>query len=201
MKRSRIYLVALTLVLTVAACQKPPQVELDAVREALRQATAAEAEKFAADALGDAEAAMQAVDTEIAAQNDKFALMRNYDKAKELIAEAQAKAETAKTTAVEAKAEAKRQAEEALATAKAALGEADMLLQELAACPKPPKGFAADLEALRGQLDGLTSEVAPIEQSLAQEDFEGAESRAGALGERAAAMLDDMKSAKEKIGC
>lgn len=199
MKLSRIAVLALAFLFV--ACQKPPQLELDAAKQALDGVKAAEAQKYAADQLAGVESAFQAAEAEIATQNEKFALFRNYDNAKKLLAEVGTKAEAARAAAVEGKEQARAAAQAALDGAKAALAAATTQLAELGACPRKPKGFKEDLEALQGQLDGFTAQAGSLDSSFASEDFKGTVTQAESLTQQIQTLAADLTAAKEKIRC
>ena len=91
------------LVLVVAGCAKPPTVEIDAAMAAMAEATKAEAEVYAPEAMQAARSAQAAFEEEVKLQEGKFALFRKYDKAKTMVAEATAAAGTAATQAAENK--------------------------------------------------------------------------------------------------
>ncbi len=189
------------LAILLMACQEVPQQDVDAAKAALGAAEQAEAAKYASSALQEAQAAIKAIDDEVKVQADKFALFRNYDRTKQLIADAKTKSEAAKTAAVEGKERARKAAEEAKAQVDAALTSARDMLTALAACPRKPKGFDADLEALQSRLDGIGTEAAGIADAIGREDFSGASSQAGSLNSQLQTLITDMTSAKEKIKC
>ena len=79
--------VAVFAMTLATGCAKPPQVEIDAVKASL-SAIEGDASKYAADGWNKAQQAVNAVNAEIEAQANKFALFRSYTKSKELIAAA-----------------------------------------------------------------------------------------------------------------
>lgn len=191
----------LTIGFVLTGCAKPPQPEIDAAKAALAQAVQAEAGKYASDALNAAEEAMKAVDQELQTQADKFALLRSYKKTTELLAAAKDKAAAAQQAAVEGKAKARSEAEAALAAARTAVESAQTELTSLSECKRQPKGFQADLDALRGMVEGLAGELPGIESSLGSEDFFGAKAAAETLSQRAQPILTDIAAAKERLNC
>jgi hypothetical protein len=192
--------VALTMVLATG-CAKPPQQEIDAVKAALSAAEQAEAPKYAADAWSAAQQAMNAVNAEVEAQANKFALFRSYTKTKELITAASSAAQAAQDAAVAGKEAAKNAANEALAAAQASVDAANMAMEELAKCRRQPKDFKKDMEAMRGMLDGYVAQVAGIQSAVASEDFFGARSQAESLKASVDSLAADVASAKERIRC
>ena len=202
MRNQKLALGVIALMLVVATgCAKPPQQEIDAAKAAVSAAESAEAPKYAADAWNKAQQAMNAVNAEIEAQANKFALFRSYTKAKELVAAASQAANEAKDAAVAGKEAAKNAANEALAAAKASVDMANTTMTELAACRRQPKDFKKDMEAMKGSLDGLVAQVAGIESAIASEDFFGAKSQADSLKGSVDTLVADMQGAKAKIKC
>jgi hypothetical protein len=191
---------ALTLVVA-AGCAKPPQQEIDALKAAMTAAEQAEAPKYAADAWSGAQQAMNAVNAEVEAQANKFALFRSYTKTKELIAAANQSAEAAKQAGVAGKEAAMNAANDALAGARGSLDAATAAMAELAACKRKPKDFKKDMEMMQATLDGYAAQVAGIESAIAAEDFFGARSQAESLKASVDTLVSDMQGAKEKIKC
>jgi hypothetical protein len=191
---------ALAMVVT-AGCAKPPQQELGATEAALAQAEELEAATYAETELTAAREALAAARAEIDTQNAKFALFRSYKKGGELLTEAQTKAVAAKDAAVEGKEAARVAAQEALTTAETSVGDVRTLLEELAACKRRPKDLAADLEALRGVVDGLATAMAEATAAMDREDLLTATSGAEAVDSRAMEVANDIRAAKTKLNC
>jgi hypothetical protein len=190
------------LTLTVAAgCAKPPQQEIDGMNAAITEAQNAEAPKYAAEAWNAAQQAKNAVNAEIEAQANKFALFRSYTKTKELIAAANQSASAAKDAGVAGKEAAKNAANDALAAAKASLDAASAAMTELNACKRKPKDFKKDMETMQATLDGYSAQVAGIESAIGSEDFFGARSQAESLKAQVDTLVSDMQGAKAKIHC
>jgi len=139
------------VLLLVAGCAKPPQEAINAATAAIDAAKQAGAADYAADSLRAVEDAKAALDAELKAQEDKFALFRSYKKTDELVADLKAKAD------------------KAAADAKAALEKA----------PKG-KGTAADLEAMKADLTAAESSIGEANAAMGKEDFKGAKAKADA---------------------
>jgi len=199
-KLSLLAVAALTLVVA-AGCAKPPQQEIDALKAAMSAAEQAEAPKYAADAWNNAQQAMNAVNAEVEAQANKFALFRSYTKTKELIAAADQAASAAQDAGVAGKEAARNAANEALAAAQASLDTATATMTELGECRRKPKDFKKDMEMMQATLDGYTAQVAGIESAIASEDFFGAKSQADSLKSSVDTLVSDLQGAKEKIKC
>jgi hypothetical protein len=189
------------LALTFATgCAKPPQVEIDGVKASLASVEA-DASKYASDSWNAAQQAVNAVNAEVEAQANKFALFRSYTKTKELVTAANQSITAAKDAAASAKEAAKSAANETLAAAKTALEAANTAMTELAACRRQPKDFKKDMELMKGNYDGLAAQVPGIESAIASEDFLGAKAQAESLKASADTLVTDLTSAKEKIKC
>lgn len=107
--------VLLMIIVMSVACGSPPTAEADAARASLASATNAGAEKYAADALKEAQAAQSALEAELKTQEGK--LMKSYDRARELAVTAKTAADKAATDAARGR---ERLEAEAAAKAKAA---------------------------------------------------------------------------------
>jgi chromosome segregation ATPase len=182
-------------------CAKPPQQELDGAKAALAAAEQAEAPKYAADSWDKAQQAMNAVNAELEAQNAKFALFRSYTKAKQLITEAVTAADAAKDAAVAGKEKAKNDARAAIDGVKAAIETANADMTALQKCRHKPKDLRKDMEMMKGNLDGFTSQVNDIEGAFGREDYLGAKAQADTLKGQVDAMVKDLENAKAKIRC
>jgi hypothetical protein len=190
------------LAMTLATgCAKPPQQEIDGLKAAMSAAEQAEAPKYAADAWSAAKQSMDAVNAEVEAQANKFALFRSYTKTKELITAASSAAQAAQDAAAAGKEAAKNAANEALAAAQASIDAANMAMEELAKCRRQPKDFKKDMEAMRGMLDGYMAQVAGVQSAIASEDYFGARSSAESLKASVDSLAADLASAKERIRC
>jgi sugar diacid utilization regulator len=190
----------LSVALVATGCAKPPQVELDAAKATMADASA-EAQKYATDAWTKAQDAMNAVNTEMEAQNAKFALFRSYTKTKELIAAANQAAADAKTAAAANKETARNEATTAIQAAKDAVTAAQTAMTELDACKRKPKDFKADMEMMKASWDTQNAQIADLDAKMAAEDFLGARTAADALKGQADTLANDLKAAKEKIKC
>jgi len=203
MKRNSVVMLLAIVVASVmlTACAKPPQAEMDAAKAALATAEGIEASTYATAELDDAKAALAAAEAELATQQGKFALGRNYDQAKELIADAANKATVAQAAAVAGKEAAVKMAEDGLAAVNEAMTGIDMAVAHLNVCPKKPKGFDADMLVIGTQVDALKAEVAPIQQAITDGDYKGAAARADSVTGQASTLMTDLRGAGEKIKC
>jgi hypothetical protein len=185
----------------LSACAKAPVDAINQAQSALQAADDAEAATYAPDAWEAAQAAANAATAEVEAQNAKFALTRSYKTASEMLAAAQQAAMTAQDAAVTGKEEMRLGVEDAVATIETELGTADELLATLAKCRRRPKGFAGDLEIMRGNVDGLRMQLVDVQATADAGDYFEAKAMADGLFEGLTAVIGDMENAKAKLGC
>ncbi len=182
MKRIPVLLALAGVALLSVACAKEPTDAISAARSSLAAAKTAEAADYAPDAMAAAETAAAALDAELKAQSEKFALTRSYSKASEFATQAKAAADKAAAQAVTGKEQMKTEATTLVAgvrssveTAKAALAKA----------PKG-KGSAADIEAMKSDLAGVEAGLADMDAAIASGRYKDAKVKA----EAARATLD-----------
>jgi chromosome segregation ATPase len=193
--------IAVLALLLAAGCAKAPQTELEAAQTALAGAEAAGAANYASADWDAAREALTAAEAEIQVQNDKLGVFRSYDQAIEKLNDATAKATAAQGAAVAAKEAARQEAETAKVSLEASIADAQTALGELQKCRRQPKGFAADLAALRGQVDAIAGQSAGVQAAIDAEDFLGANTTVAALQQQVDALLADVEAAGVKIGC
>jgi hypothetical protein len=180
----------------LAGCAKPPDSEVTAAKNAIEDSRNAGGADYAAEGFKGAEDAFQKAGEAIKAQEGKFALARNYDKAKELLTKAKTEAEKAKTDAAAGKEKAKGEAEVAQKEAQIALNEAKA---SLAKAPKG-KGTKADLDAMEGDLKAAEQSLLEAQAALDKQDYLGAKAKAQSVKDKAAAVTGQVRQAMEKTG-
>ena len=179
------------LVLMVG-CAKPPQDAMNAAMASLDSAKA-EASEYAASSLQAAEDAKAALDAEVKAQQDKFALFRSYKKTDELVADLKAKSDKAAVDAAAGKEQAKNDATTAITDATTALTDAKAMLEK---APKG-KGSAADLEAMKADLTAAESTLNDANASMTGEKYKDAKAKADAAASSAANVTSQVQAAME----
>jgi len=184
------------LVLMVG-CAKPPQ---DAINAAMSAMDAAKplASEYAAGSLQSAEDAKAALDAELKAQQDKFALFRSYKKADELVADLKAKSDKAAADAAAGQEQAKNDATTAITAATTALTDAKALLEK---APKG-KGTAADLEAMKADLTAAESTINDANTAMSATKYKDAKAKADAAASSAANVVSQVQAAMaaKKVG-
>lgn len=174
------------LIVFAAGCAKPPQVDIDAAKASIDGAVAAEANDYAKGSLTAANDSWSALQTELTAQEQKFALFRSYKNATAMAADAKAKGDKAKSDADARKAQVKADVESAMAAATAALTEAKDMLDK---APKG-KGTAQDIEMLKGDLTGVETSLADAGQLHASGKYLQAQAKLSAAMSR----INDVKT-------
>ncbi len=197
-----------TIILAVAAglavltaCAKPPQERMDTLKNAMELADIAEAATYAPAELEAAREAERTALAEVEAQNQKFALTRSYESAREMLDKASAAAETARASAAANRELAMAAANEAVEAMTAELATAETDLAALAACRKKPKGFTQDLDLMRGKVEALSGQLAELEGEVDAENYKAAVELADAMRPEMSAVATDLSSARAKLNC
>jgi len=179
----------------LAGCAKQPTEDINTAQKAVEAAKAAGGDKYIPEDSKKVDDNLAAALNEIKAQDSKFALSRNYDKAKQMLAQVKADAEKVKTDVPSKKEEAKKNALAGQEAARASVKEAKALLA------KAPmgKGARADIEALKGDLKGLEDSVPELQQLIDKEDYVVATDKAKAIKEKADGVSNQIKEAMQKV--
>jgi len=184
------------LLVAVNGCAKPPQTNIDAAKAAVEQARSAEAGLYADASLRSAEDALAQMEAELKAQEDKFALFRSYKHATELADGAKAAGEKAAADAAAGKEQKKNEAQTTINDAKTLATE---VTDMLAKAPKG-KGTAADLAALKADLDGAGATLTDAENAFNSEKYADAQAKADAARQSMAnvkAQIEQAMAAKK----
>jgi len=154
--------VALAFVGFIAGCSESPTTQYDASKTALEQARLAEAEQYAPGLFKEAADSLNSAMVEIKKQDSRFSVIRDYDRAEEIIAEAQQLAEEANRQAIDEK-ERVRLEDSTL------ISEIEQLISDtkniIAAAPKG-KGSRVDLKVMQADLDGASGALATATQQF-----------------------------------
>ena len=185
----------LALAVVFAGCAKPPEMEMKDSQASLDDArNTAQADKWAPGEYQAAKSAMDAANAEVDTQNQRFALMRNYDKAKQMLESAKADAAKAKQAAVANKEAAKNEANQKLQEATAAIAAA----REALGKAPVTKDTRADIQLFTSDLDGLDQKIGEVNNMMSSEDYKGASSSASAIAQQANDMSAKLTEAAEK---
>jgi len=192
MKRIFLGLCVIVCVSLVAAgCAKEPTEAMNAAKAAVDAARAAGAGDYAAASLAEAETAAQALEAEIKAQGEAFALTRSYTKAAQLAADVKAKAEKAAADAATGKEAMKAEATTLIGTVKTTVEEVKALV---AKAPKG-KGTQADVEAMKADVAAIEASIADMDTALAGGAFKDAKAKAEAAMQGLTKIKTDIEAA------
>jgi len=185
-------LVALAAALALTACSKPPTEAIAAADAAQQAAVAAGAEEYAPQAMNAVTEAKAALDAELAAQGQKMSLTRSYKQAETLVAAYKTAADQAATAAAAGKEQAKQEATTLISEGRMALDEATTLL---ASAPRG-KGSAADIAAMKADLEAAGVALTEAETSLTNGMFLDAKSKATSAKESIQRVKDAVTAAQ-----
>lgn len=186
---------ALVFALSVMGCAKPPQMELDAAKQAVDAAKQSEAEKYAPETLKAAQDSLEAANSETERQNGRIFFLRNYDQAKSSALAASSVAAKAKEEAIAEKARRKQEAETAVAAAQTAIDSAKVALEHA----PTGKGSEVDINQMKADVAAAETQLGEAKSAVTGEDFDGAKSKATAVKSTADRVAGDVKAAAEKV--
>lgn len=189
------YLLAvLILALGLGACAQAPQQEIDGAKAALEAARALE--KYVPEVFKQASDALNTAMAEVEAQNGKFALMRSYDQAKQLLAQATESANKAKAAGEAKREEVKKAAEALIQEAQTALDAAKAAVET---APRG-KGTEADIAAMKADLEAQATALTEAQSAFSSGDYLAAQSKADSVKTMATQISNDIAQAKTKKG-
>ncbi len=193
MRTMRYFLLSLMILVLLVGCGKKPTQEIEATQSAVNAVISEGLGKYSPEDEKKLKDAMAAAMDEIKVQDGKT--FKNYDKAKQMLADVKKMAEEMKAALPAKKEQAKQNALSALEAAKSAVSEAKALL---AKAPRG-KGTAADIQALSGDVKGLEDSLAEVSGLIEKEEFSEAVNKANALKEKASGVSEQIKQALEKV--
>lgn len=186
----RYFTYGLVMLFILAGCAKQPTMEMDEAQKAVEGAKAAGSERYLPEDTKKVSDGLTAALDEVKAQDEKFALFRNYEKAKQMLAQVKVDGEKLKADTIAKKEEAKKNAIAGQEAAKAAIEEAKALLA------KAPmgKGAKADIEAMKGDIKGLEDSLPELQQLIDKEDYLTAIDKARVIKEKADGVSSQVKA-------
>jgi hypothetical protein len=192
----RLLVIALSafILMSLAGCSKPPQVEMQNADAAIQSAKAAEAEQYAPAAYRAAMDSLSAAMASKQQQDSKFALIRGYGKAKEMFLKAEVAAKLAEDQARKGKAQAKVEVEELMKKAQEALDAANTALSK---APRG-KGSKVDLALFKNDLATATAGRDEAMNDYNAEKYLAAKSKISAVIQRAQRISQDIAAASGK---
>lgn len=176
-------------------CAQPPADQLNAADQAVKDAQQSGAATYVANDYAKVEGLLAAMKTEVAEQDAKFALLRDYGKAEQLAATAKAEAERVKADAAKKMEEAKFAATQAQQAAQASVASTMDLVA------KAPAGKdRAALESIKADAEALKASLNDVQMMLDNANYLGAETKANAIQQKADAVSHEIETALAKIG-
>ena len=182
------------LVTLVSACAEAPTATVDAARARV-DAVAADGQVYAPQEYAAAQAAVGRMDTELQAQNDRFALTRSYDQVIELAAAVETAADTVGAAIESETARLKTETRGLVADAEAALDDARAAIDELD--DEDAAGLRADVEAVESSLAAVESDLQAETYADANQGARSALSAASDIGSSLAAMAIEEEADSE----
>jgi hypothetical protein len=194
MRRSPILpLLLLAMIGVLSGCAEPPEAEAQRAQEAVQTVRDAEAATYAPEALRGVETALVEAQQEIQTQNERFAIMRDYEEAEKMLATVQQTAADAREEATAKKEEARLEAETRYETASQSAAAAAAALEE---APRG-KGTRADIAALTADLEAIQGELVELVSQIEAEEYFAAQDKADALIASAEAISEEIQIAVE----
>ena len=179
----------------ISGCAQPPADQITAAEQAVKDAQQSGAATYVANDYAKVEGLLSAMKTEVAEQDAKFALLRDYGKAEQLAIAAKAEAERVKADAAKKLEEAKFAASQAQQAAQASVASTMDLVA------KAPAGKdRAALESIKADADALKASLTDVQMMLDKADYLGAETKANAIQQKADAVSREIETALAKIG-
>ncbi len=181
-------------VLLVTGCAKAPTEQIDAAEKAVKEAQQSGAATYTAEEYAKLEGTLSTLKKEVADQEGKFALFRDYGKAEQLAASAKADSERVKADAIKRKDEAKTAALQAQQVAQ----EAVKSTLDLVAKAPVGKDRAA-LEAIKNDAEALKASLNQVQIAIDKEDYPAAQAQAKAIHDKSQAVSAEIQNALAKV--
>jgi hypothetical protein len=192
-KAIKFLLVSLAAATLLSACAEPPDAEVAAAKSALDAVMAEGAEQYTPDQLQSINRKIDEAMAEIKTQDSYF--FSNYSLAKFTLAQVVEDCTALKGKVAQRKDELKTAANTALSEAQAVVVEAKALLE---VAPQG-KGSLADIEAMKGDVVGLETELASVPQQIEAGEYIAATEKAHAVNAKAMTISSDIRTAQEKV--
>ncbi len=175
-------------------CASAPSEQLTAAQEMLTQAQTAQADLYVADLYQAAQDSLAAAQTEIEAQNAKFALTRSYDRAEALLAFVSQTATTATEQVAERKQTMQAETETLIAQAQETLTNVQALMA------KAPRGKEGNMALVSISEDRGTAQSTLQEAIMALQngDVANAHSLAQTASDKANSLVQELEAAIAK---
>ncbi|HJT22517.1 MAG TPA: hypothetical protein VJ746_18745 [Nitrospira sp.] len=181
-------------ILMIAGCAQPPAEQMSAAEQAVKDAQQSGAATYVPDEYAKLEGTLSAMKKEVADQEAKFALFRDYGKVEQLAATAKAEADRVKGEAVKKMDEAKSAAVQAHRDAQEAVKKAMDLVA------KAPTGKdRAALESIKTDAEALKASLNDVQMMIDKSDYPAAKTKADAIREKSLAVSHEIETALAKV--
>jgi len=195
MNMRHVLLPVLCTVVLVGGCAQPPADQINGAEQAVKDAQQSGAATYVANDYAKIEGLMAALKKEVADQDAKFALLRDYGKAEQLAATTKTEAERVKADAIKKMEEAKSAAIQAQQAAQETVKSTLMLVA------KAPAGKdRAALESIKTDAEALKASLNDVQMMIDKADYLGAQTKAKAIQEKGQAVSQEIENALAKIG-
>jgi hypothetical protein len=194
MNRIRAHHVLLLPALLAIACAAPPAAEQAGAERAVESARTTGAETYAAPSFHRTELTLAQAKSEIKTQDDRFAFLRSYTHARQLLLQVKADAAHVQDEAETARSQAQQNARTAIDGAKNTLNSA---FDSLARAPHA-KDSRTDVAAMQADLEALRNLAAQAEVAYGTQSYALALQRAAQVREQASSIAADIASARTK---
>ena len=195
MSKHHILLPVLCTVVLVGGCAQPPAEQINAAEQAVKDAEQSGAATYVATDYAKIDGLRAALKQEVADQDAKFALLRDYGKAEQLAATTKAEAERVKADAVNKMEEAKSAAVQAQQAAQQTV-QSTLALVAMAPAGKD----RAALESIKADAEALKASLNDVQMAIDKADYLGAQTKAKAIQEKGQAVSKEVETALAKIG-
>ncbi len=195
MRMRHVQVAVLSAWVLTAGCAQPPADQINAAESAVKDAQHSGAATYVANDYAKVEGLLAAMKQEVAEQDAKFALLRDYGKAEQLAATTKAEAERVKADAAKKMEEAKFAATQAQQAAQAAVKSTLELVSRA-----PAGKDRAALESIKTDAEALRASLNDVQMMLDKSDYLGAQTKAKAIQEKAEAVSHEIQTALAKIG-
>ena len=195
MRKRHVLLPVLCTVVLVGGCAQPPAEQINAAEQAVKDAEQSGAATYVANDYAKIDGLRAALKQEVADQDAKFALLRDYGKAEQLAATTKAEAERVKADAVKKMEEAKSAAVQAQQAAQQTV-QSTLALVAMAPAGKD----RAALESIKTDAEALKASLNDVQMAIDKSDYLGAQTKAKAIQEKGQAVSKEVETALAKIG-
>ncbi|HEY6085630.1 MAG TPA: hypothetical protein VIU63_09560 [Nitrospira sp.] len=191
----RVKVLLLTIAVLIAGCAQPPTEQIKSAEQAVKDAKQSGAAVYVADEYAKLEGSMAAIQKEVADQEARFALFRDYGKVEQLAATTKAEADRVKAEAAKRSEEAKNAAVQAHQAAQ------DAVKHALELVAKAPTGKdRAALEAIKTDTEALRASLIDVQMMIDKSDYLAAQTKAKAIQEKSQSVSREIETALAKVG-